>query len=74
MLSPNLFSLCSQVFMDKLEDVEGIKIGGMNINDIRYADDPVLISDSEEKLQRLLDELSEECRSYGMSVDDDSCP
>ena len=25
-LSPNLFSLCSQVVMDKLEDVKGIKI------------------------------------------------
>ena len=49
--------------MNKLEDVEGIKIGGRNINNIRYADDTVLISDSEEKLQRLVDELSEECRS-----------
>ena len=46
MLSPNLFSLFSQVVMDKLKDVEGIKIGGRNINNIRYADDTILISDS----------------------------
>ena len=64
-LSPNLFSLYSQVVMDQLEDAEGIKVGG---NNIRYAYDTVLISDKEEKLQRLVDELSEECRSYGLSV------
>ena len=68
MLSPNLFSLYSQVVMNKLEDVEGIKVGGRNINNTRYADDNVLISDSEEKLQRLVDMLSEELRSFGMSV------
>ena len=48
--------------------MEGIKIGGKNINNIRYADDSVLTSDSEEKLQRLVDVLSEECRSFGLSV------
>ena len=67
-LSPNLFSLYSQVVMDKLEDVEGIKIGGRNINNIRYADDTVLISDSEDKLQRLVEVLSEECGRFGLSV------
>ena len=44
-VSPNLFSLYSQVVMNKLEDAEGIKIGGININNIRYADNTVLISD-----------------------------
>ena len=37
--------------LDKLEDID--------INNIRYADDTVLISDSEEKMQRLVDVLSD---------------
>ena len=43
--------------MDELEDVEGIKIGSRNINNIRYADDTVLIADTESKLQRLIGAL-----------------
>ena len=32
-----------------LENYPGVKINGENINNIRYADDTVLIADSEEK-------------------------
>ena len=48
--------------------MEGIRVGGRNINNIRYADDTVLISDSEEKLQRLVEVLSKDCRSFSLSV------
>ena len=68
MLFLNLFSLYSQVSMDGLVELEGLKVGGRNINIIRYADDTVLIADSEETLQRLVDGLGEECRRYGLSV------
>ena len=54
-LSPDLFSLYSQAVMDEMADLEGMKVGGMNINNIRYADDTVLIADTEEKLQGLVD-------------------
>ena len=37
-----------------LENYPGVKINGENINNIRYADETVLIADSEENLQRLL--------------------
>ena len=45
-LSPDLFSLYSQAVMNELEDIEGVKVGGSNINNIRYADDAVLIADT----------------------------
>ena len=48
-LSPDLFSLYSQVFMDEMVDMEGVNVGGLNINSIRYADDTVLIADTEQK-------------------------
>ena len=67
-LSPDLFSLYSQAVMDELVDMEGIRIGGININNIRYADDTVLIADTEEKLQRLVDSLNEGCERYGLKI------
>ena len=39
--------------MNVLEDLKVISIGGRNMNNIRYADDTVLIADSERKLQLL---------------------
>ena len=32
----------------------GIKIAGINIDNLRYADDPTLMSESEEELKSLL--------------------
>ena len=40
----------------------------MNINNIRYGDDTVLTADMEEKLQRLVDQLDEECRGVGLKI------
>lgn len=57
-LSPDLFSLYSQAVMDEMADLEGI----------RYADDTVLIADTEEKLQRLVDRLDVECRGVGLRI------
>ena len=45
-LSPDLFSLYSEMIMRQIEEIEGLKIGGHNINSIRYADDTVLTADS----------------------------
>ena len=38
----------------------GIKIGGRNINNLRYADDATLMAESEEKLRSLLMRVKEE--------------
>ena len=37
----------------------GIKIAGRNINDLRYADDTILMAESEEALKRLLMKVKE---------------
>ena len=37
----------------------GIKIAGRNINNLRYADDTILMSESEEELQGLLMKVKE---------------
>ena len=38
----------------------GIKIAGRNINNLRYADDTILMAESEEDLRRLLMKVKEE--------------
>ena len=67
-LSPDLFNIYSEMIMRELEDLEGIKIGGKNITNVRYADDTALIADSESKLQSLVDCLVRESNIKGLNV------
>ena len=46
--------------MRALEGMPGIKIGGYKMNNIRYADDTVLIVDDEKELQEMLDTVVRE--------------
>ena len=48
--------------------MEGTKIGGKNVNNIKYVDDMVLIEDSKMKLQELVSNLDEKCRRIGLKV------
>ena len=43
----------------------GIKIAGRNINNLRYADDTTLMSESKEKLKSLLRKVKEESDKAG---------
>ena len=43
MLSPDIFSLYSEIIMQNLEGYPGIKVGGLNLNNLRHADDTVLL-------------------------------
>ena len=38
-LSPNLFNLYTEKIFREVEDMKGVNIGGVNINNLRYADD-----------------------------------
>ena len=49
-------------------ELEGITTGGRIINNIRRAEDKVLIADSEEKLQRLTSQLQDECRAKRLRI------
>ena len=60
MFSPDLFNAYSEIILQNIENQEGISVGGHNINNLRYADDTVLIADSEEKLQKILTTVTDE--------------
>ena len=46
----------------------GIKISGRNINNLRYADDTTLMTESEEKPKRLLMKVKEESEKVGLKL------
>ena len=48
---PDLFNLYSEMIMRNFNEHEGVKLGGNNVSNLWYADDTLLIADSEEKLQ-----------------------
>ena len=52
--SPHLFALYTEMIMRELGDMEGFRIGGIVVNNLRYADDTVIVAESEEQLQRLI--------------------
>ena len=46
---------------EELDELQaGIKIGGRNINNLRYVDDTTLIAESEQDLKSLLKSVKEE--------------
>ena len=47
----------------------GIKIAGRNINNLRYADDTILMAKIEEKLKSLLMKVKEESETVGLKLD-----
>ena len=46
----------------------GIKISGININNLRYTDDTTLLAESEEELKSLLMKVKEECEKTGLKL------
>ena len=52
-----------------LEEAQaGIKIAGRNINNLRYADDTILMAESEEELKNLLMKVKEESDKVGLKL------
>ena len=52
-----------------LEEAQaGIKIAGININNLTYADDTTLMAESEEDLRNLLMKVKEESEKVGLKL------
>ena len=52
-----------------LEETQaGIKIAGRNINNFRYADDTILMAESEEDLKSLLMKVKQESEKAGLKL------
>ena len=70
-LSPCLFNFYAEYIMRKagLEEAQaGIKIAGRNINHLRYADDTILMTESEEEPKSFLMKVKEESEKVGLKL------
>ena len=70
-LSPCLFNLYAEYTMQdaRLDESEArIKTAGRNINNLRYADDTTLMTESKEELKSLLMKVKEESEKAGLKL------
>ena len=68
-LSPYLFNLYAEYIMRKSgldESPHGFKIGGLNINNLRYADDTTLVAESKEELEDIIMKVKEQSETMGL--------
>ena len=73
-LSPCLFNLYAEYIIrnDRVDEAQaGMKIAGRNINHLRYADDTILMAESEE-LKSLLMKVKEESEKVGLKLNSEN--
>ena len=71
MFSPCLFNLYAEYIMRsaRLDEAQaGIKVAGRNMNNLRYADDITLMTESEEELKSLLIKVKNESEKVGFKL------
>ena len=70
-MSPCLLNFYAEYIMRNTgleEEQNGIKIGGRNIHNLRYADDSILMAESEEELKSLVMKVKEESENVGLKL------
>ena len=71
LLSPCLFNLYAEHIIRnaRLDELQAkIKIGGRNINNLRYMDDTILMAESEEELKSFLMRVKEESERRSLKL------
>ena len=67
-LSPCLFNLYTENIFGASNTNKGITIGGTTITNLRYADDTVLLAETEEDLQEILNEVIRIGKTFDMKM------
>ena len=72
-LSPHLFNIfLEKIMQEALVNCQGgVRIAGEIINNLRYADDIILVGETEEEVREMLDALVEMCRKYKLEINVD---
>ena len=65
-LSPKLFNMYTEPIFRAIEGLQGLSIGGENINNFRYADDTALVADSAARLQEIVNVVKERSEELGL--------
>ena len=64
-MSPALCNLYTECIFRHIDHYPGVKIGGHNINNLRYADDTALLAETEEELQETVNRVKKESEESG---------
>ena len=67
-LSPYLFNIYTEFIFRQSNELPGITIHGLNINNLRYADDTALIADDKDKLQNIVTMVQKESSKAGLEM------
>jgi hypothetical protein len=69
-LSSLLFNIYSEAIFDEaiLHEHIGVKVNGKFVNNLRYADDTVILTGTMAHLQRSMDSLYIACNKYGLEM------
>ena len=66
-LSSHLFNLYTEkIIREVIHESDGVKIGGIRISNLRYANDMVLVADSEINLQNLIEKMVKKSKENGL--------
>ncbi|KAL1446569.1 hypothetical protein WDU94_003622 [Cyamophila willieti] len=70
LISPILFNIYVEKIIEKALGMEnkGFTINGRIVNNLRYADDTLIIAKSKNELKRLLEQLQNACAEFGMRI------
>ena len=67
-LSPYLFNIYTELIFRESEELIGVNIGGRNINNLRYADDTVLMANSKEDLNDIVQVVKHHSSEAGLEM------
>ncbi|GFR93647.1 retrovirus-related Pol polyprotein LINE-1 [Elysia marginata] len=67
-LSPYLFNIYTEFIFRKTSNFPGLNIGGRKFNNIRYADDTVLLTENNEVLQLLAEAVNKNSNDAGLEM------
>lgn len=66
--SPDLFSLYCEKILREIEELPGLVIGGVNLNNLQCGDDTVLLAESEGKLQEPVEKIDNESEKRDLRI------
>ncbi|GFR69487.1 retrovirus-related Pol polyprotein from type-1 retrotransposable element R2 [Elysia marginata] len=67
-MSPAIFNLFIEYNFRTIDNIPGLTAGGININNLRYADDTVMLAENEDDLQKLVNIVKEESEKCGLFI------
>jgi len=66
--SPDLFNMYGEKLFRDIDELEGVRVGGYNMNNLRFADDSTLVATSQQGLQDLLNNVNAESKRKGLEI------